>query len=86
MNSSQSNATVIPTAHVPPAIPVQREIAELLHSEALLRLPQVLELVPISRSAWLAGVRSGKYPISIRISDNTVAWRVRDIVKLLISF
>lgn len=54
--------------------------------EALLRLPEVLELVPISRSTWWAGVRDGRFPKPVKIGDRVSAWRARDIKQLLDSF
>ncbi len=39
----------------------------------LWRLPAVLAHVPISRSSWFAGVRSGRYPKPVRLSERRVA-------------
>lgn len=47
------------------------------------RLPQVLGLIPVSRSTWYAGVKSGRFPKPIRISRNIVAWRAGDIHRLI---
>jgi len=40
-------------------------------------------LLPISRSSFLNGVKSGKYPAAVRLGENTLAWRKVDILKLL---
>lgn len=48
-----------------------------------LRLPQVLKLFPVSRSSWWAGVKSGRYPKSVKIGPRTTAWRVEDIKGLI---
>lgn len=56
----------------------------LIAGEALIRLPQVLALIPVSRSSWYAGIKKNKYPQGIRISSRTTAWRVRDIAALLV--
>lgn len=56
-----------------------------------LRLPQIVgdpkrgipAIYPVSRSTWFAGVKSGKYPQSIKLSERCVAWRVEDIKALL---
>ena len=45
----------------------------------LLRLPQVLELIPVSKSAWWAGIKSGKYPSGIKLGEKTTVWRREDI-------
>jgi prophage regulatory protein len=44
-----------------------------------LRLPQVLAIIPVSRSTWWAGVRRGIYPKPTRLSARTIAWRRTDI-------
>lgn len=49
----------------------------------LLRLPQVLNLVGISQSAWYAGMRRGDYPTPVRIGRRAVAWRLADLEPLL---
>jgi len=52
----------------------------------LLRLPQVLQFLPISRSAWWAGVKDGRYPEPVRIGSRSVAWRFDDVQALIKSF
>lgn len=52
---------------------------------ALWRLPTVLQHVPISRSGWFAGVKSGKFPQPVRLSARCVAWRAADIRALVAS-
>lgn len=51
--------------------------------EVLLRLPQVLQLIPVSRSAWWAGVKSGKYPASVKLSERTTCWRRSEILAVI---
>lgn len=48
-----------------------------------LRLPQVLKLFPVSRSSWWAGVKVGRYPAPVRLSERTTAWRATDIAELI---
>ena len=50
---------------------------------ALWRLPTVLAHVPVSRSGWWAGVKSGRYPQPVRLSARCVAWRSADIRTLI---
>mgnify|MGYP001547837447 FL=1 len=52
-------------------------------NNALLRLPQVLALIPVSRSAWWAGCKSGRYPKPAKLGPRTTAWRAADIAALL---
>lgn len=44
-----------------------------------LRLPQVLEIIPVSRSTWYRGIKSGIYPEPHRISTRSSAWRIHEI-------
>lgn len=43
------------------------------------RLPQILNVIPVSRSSWWAGVKSGKYPKPVKLGENTTAWKAEDI-------
>jgi predicted DNA-binding transcriptional regulator AlpA len=54
-----------------------------LSENALLRLPQVLALVPVSRSTWWAGCKSGRFPKPVKLGPRTTVWRASDIVALL---
>ena len=54
-----------------------------LPAEGYVRLPQILAVIPICRSAWYAGVRSGRYPRSVRLGTRTTAWKVDAIRQLL---
>ena len=38
--------------------------------------------IPVSRATWYAGVRSGKYPKPIRLSEGVSVWRASDIDNL----
>jgi prophage regulatory protein len=42
-------------------------------------------LIPISRTSFLNGVKSGRFPKSVKLGERTVAWRVEDIRKLVMS-
>jgi predicted DNA-binding transcriptional regulator AlpA len=49
-----------------------------------LRLPQVLAVIPVSRSTWWAGVKSGRYPRPTRaLGRRITAWRAEDIRSLI---
>lgn len=51
-----------------------------------LRLPQVLAIVPISKSAWWEGCRTGRYPKPIKLGSRTTVWRVEDIIDFVQNF
>lgn len=54
-----------------------------LPAEGYIRLPQILAVIPISKSSWWAGVRSGRYPPPVKLGPRTTAWAVDGIRKLL---
>ena len=54
-----------------------------LPETGFIRLPQVLQFIPISKSAWWAGVASGRYPAAVKLSERTTCWRAEDIRKLI---
>lgn len=61
-----------------------------LPDTGLVRLSQIIgdrkkgipPIIPISKSAWWAGVKSGRYPKPIKLGDRTTCWNVGDIRKL----
>ena len=48
-----------------------------------LRLSQILNIIPVSKSAWWEGCRSGLYPKPVKLGPRTAAWRVEDIRELM---
>ncbi len=46
------------------------------------RLPRVLQRVPVSRSAWWAGIQAGRFPAGIKLSERTTAWETSAIDEL----
>ncbi len=52
-------------------------------SRKLYRLPQVLDLVPISKSAWWQGVKDGKFPQPIKLTPRTTCWFADEIHALI---
>ncbi len=54
-----------------------------MNDESFLRLPQVLSRIPVSKSSWWAGVKSGRYPKSIKLGARTTVWLKSDIEHLI---
>jgi predicted DNA-binding transcriptional regulator AlpA len=58
-------------------------------AEGFLRLNQIIgskgapAIIPISRSSWWAGVKSGRYPKPVKLGKRTTAWKVADIRRLI---
>jgi len=40
-------------------------------------------IIPVSKSTWWAGVKSGLYPKPVKLSERCTAWRVEDIRSLI---
>jgi len=51
---------------------------------AFLRLPQVLKMIPVGKSTWWSGVKSGRYPQAYKLGPRTTAWKASDILKLIV--
>lgn len=57
--------------------------ADGLPAAGLVRLDQILAVLPISRSTFFGWVKAGKFPRPIKIGARTAAWRVEDVRALL---
>jgi predicted DNA-binding transcriptional regulator AlpA len=66
-----------------------------LPETGFLRLPQIIgnpeaeppmpAIIPVKKSCWWAGVRSGRFPKPVKLSPGVTAWRVEDIRALIAS-
>jgi prophage regulatory protein len=57
--------------------------AQQFPSTGFVRLSAILAIIPVSRSAWWAGVKSGRFPQPVKLGPRTTAWRVEDIKRLI---
>jgi hypothetical protein len=48
--------------------------------------PSTPGLIPVGKSTWWEGVRSGRFPKPVKLGPHTTAWRVEDIRRLIESF
>lgn len=55
----------------------------ILPETGFIRLPKVLEVFPVSKSTWWAGIKEGKYPKPVKLGAKISAWRVEDIRTLI---
>ena len=63
-----------------------------LPKQGYLRLPQILgnkksnpiipPIIPISKSSWWEGIRTGKFPKPIKLGPRSTAWSIEDIRSL----
>ena len=61
------------TPHIPPR-------------ERLLRIRDVLQRLPISRTSLYDGIKLGLYPAPVQVGKRTVAWRESEINELINNF
>ena len=71
----------------------QASVGSSLPSTGYLRLPQIIgapkanppipALIPVSKSSWWAGCKSGRYPSPVKLGPRTTAWKVEDIRELI---
>jgi prophage regulatory protein len=54
-----------------------------LPETGFIRLPTVLALIPVSKSTWWVGVKSGRFPKPVKIGPRITAWRVEEIRGLI---
>lgn len=45
--------------------------------------PPIPAIIPVSKSTWWAGVKSGRFPKPVKLGPRTTAWRVEDIRNLI---
>ncbi|MBP6218861.1 MAG: AlpA family phage regulatory protein [Oligoflexales bacterium] len=48
--------------------------------------PPIPPLIPIGKSTWWAGIKTGKYPKPMKLGPRTSVWRVEDIRHLIEKF
>ena len=47
------------------------------------RLKQILTVIPVGKSSWWAGVKTGRFPKPIKLSERCTVWRAEDIHHLI---
>ncbi len=45
--------------------------------------PPIPPIIPVSKSTWWAGVKSGRYPQPVKLGPKITAWKVSDIRALI---
>jgi hypothetical protein len=69
------------------------DVMSQLPETGFVRLPQIIgnskakppipPVVPVSKSTWWEGVKSGRFPAPIKLSPRVTVWRVEDIRNLI---
>ena len=52
-------------------------------SGRLIRLSEVLERLPLSKSKWWHGISTGKFPQPVKLGPRLTCWREKDIDDLV---
>lgn len=47
------------------------------------RLPDVLSVIPLGKTSWWEGVKSGRFPKPVKLSPRCTAWKAEDIRELI---
>ena len=47
--------------------------------------PPIPALIPIKKSCWWAGVKSGRFPKPVKLGPRVTAWKAEDIRALIAS-
>lgn len=58
----------------------------LIPETGFIRLSTILKFIPVGKSTWWAGVKSGRFPKPVKLGVRTTAWRAEDIANLISSF
>jgi prophage regulatory protein len=54
-----------------------------LPETGFLRLAQVLAVIPLGKTSWWDGVKTGRFPKPVKLSPRCTAWRAEDIRELI---
>lgn len=47
-------------------------------------IPPIPAVIPVGKSTWWQGVRTGRFPKPIKLSPRVTVWRVEDIRALIL--
>ena len=45
--------------------------------------PPIPPIIPVSKSTWWAGVKSGRFPQPVKLGPKITAWKISDIRALI---
>lgn len=62
---------------------MRKEEPTKLLGGGLLRLKDVLRVIPVSASNWWAGIKTGRYPAPVKLSERVTCWKSDDIRRLI---
>ena len=58
-------------------------IQSYLPETGFIRLSTILKIIPVGRTTWWAGVKSGRFPKPVKLGQRITAWNAKDIQALI---
>jgi predicted DNA-binding transcriptional regulator AlpA len=55
----------------------------LIPETGFIRLSTILKIIPVGRTTWWAGVKSGRFPKPVKLGQRITAWNAEDIRTLI---
>jgi prophage regulatory protein len=55
----------------------------MLPQTGFVRLSTILKIIPVGRTTWWAGIKSGRFPKPVKLGPRTTVWKVEDIKTLI---
>jgi len=55
----------------------------IIPQSGFMRLNPVLQVIPVSKTAWYEGIAAGIYPAPVKLGKRSSAWKVEDIKELV---
>ena len=55
----------------------------MLPETGFVRLSTILKIIPVGRTTWWAGVKTGLFPKPVKLGSRITAWRAEDIRELI---
>lgn len=55
----------------------------IIPETGFVRLRQVLMVIPLGKTCWWEGVKSGRFPKPVKLSARCTAWKAEDIRALI---
>ncbi|TCI09931.1 AlpA family phage regulatory protein [Dyella soli] len=58
-------------------------LSQIVGKPATRNAAAVPALIPVGKSTWWAGVKTGRYPRPVKLGERITAWRVEDVRALI---
>ncbi len=69
--------------HTKPSKTDLRYLGVMLPETGFLRLLEVLRYIPVGKTTWWNGIKSGRFPKPVKLGTRITAWRAEDIHALI---